>query len=186
MTSYFEEHGIKNEESLKDSTQTSTTNYYEFLGLGVSSSHLNEPNNNFLHLANNYSRLVQEGTYDIGQQALLDNLVSQLLEEAQESAKGPPPASKSFIQKLPTLTENALNDNASCSICKESLAKNVVNNQVVELPCKHQYDRDCLVPWLELHNTCPVCRKEVPSDDPAWLKKQQELEDDFDKDWMYG
>ncbi|KAJ3038191.1 hypothetical protein HDV00_000936 [Rhizophlyctis rosea] len=35
------------------------------------------------------------------QQVVLDNLISQLLEEANASAKGPPPASKAFIRNLP-------------------------------------------------------------------------------------
>lgn len=45
---------------------------------------------------------------DRDQEEFLDNLVSQLLEEAQSNAKGPSPASKRFIQLLPTVRRDGL------------------------------------------------------------------------------
>ncbi|CAG8438617.1 17812_t:CDS:2 [Acaulospora morrowiae] len=41
-------------------------------------------------------------------QVLLDNLISQLLEEANANAKGPPPASKKFLQNLPTVPKSEI------------------------------------------------------------------------------
>lgn len=26
---------------------------------------------------------------------------------------------------------------------------------MLEMPCQHNYHPDCLLPWLETHNTCP-------------------------------
>ena len=32
---------------------------------------------------------------------------------------------------------------------------------VKQLECEHCFHSGCIVPWLELHGTCPVCRKEL-------------------------
>jgi hypothetical protein len=46
-----------------------------------------------------------------------------------------------------------------CSVCHEEFLE---GNRVAELPCSHCFHQSCLVPWLETHNTCPVCRIDLP------------------------
>ena len=36
-----------------------------------------------------------------------------------------------------------------------------VGEEVKLLECEHCFHSPCIVPWLELHGTCPVCRKEL-------------------------
>lgn len=52
----------------------------------------------------------------------------------------------------------------TCTICHDEFPDDA---EVVELPCKHCYHGDCIMPWLETHNTCPVCRTELPTDNPG-------------------
>jgi hypothetical protein len=46
-----------------------------------------------------------------------------------------------------------------CSICQEIMME---GNIVLKLSCRHAYHTECVQTWLERHNTCPLCRNEMP------------------------
>ena len=47
-----------------------------------------------------------------------------------------------------------------CSICHELYE---TNEELLKLPCRHTYHYSCVSSWLESHNTCPMCRRDFPS-----------------------
>jgi E3 ubiquitin-protein ligase RNF115/126 len=74
-----------------------------------------------------------------------------------------PPASKAAIESMPTveICEAQVSSDMHCAVCKEAFELGV---EARELPCKHIYHSDCILPWLTVRNSCPVCRHELPSD----------------------
>ncbi|KAL3521121.1 hypothetical protein ACH5RR_019270 [Cinchona calisaya] len=94
-----------------------------------------------------------------------DRLLDQL---AQIEANGigridNPPASKAAIESMPTIEINQshITTESHCAVCKEAFE---LCCEAREMPCKHIYHSDCILPWLALRNSCPVCRHELPTD----------------------
>ncbi|CAK8694570.1 unnamed protein product [Clavelina lepadiformis] len=106
---------------------------------------------NFMQLHGN------SGDYAWGPNGL-DNVISQLLGQLENA--GPPPASKQAIENLPTqeITQKDVDVKKECSVCMDPFK---LSDTVKKLPCEHFFHIPCIDPWLELHNTCPICRKYV-------------------------
>lgn len=64
-----------------------------------------------------------------------------------------------MIQRLQKPTKATLKH--KCIICYEDLAMTPVTNVRRVQPCGHGFHLDCLLRWLELSPTCPVCRKKI-------------------------
>ncbi|KAF8026393.1 hypothetical protein BT93_F3009 [Corymbia citriodora subsp. variegata] len=75
---------------------------------------------------------------------------------------GPAPAPPSAIDAMPTIkiTQTHLRADADCPVCKEEFE---LGSEVRMMPCHHIYHSDCIIPWLVCHNSCPVCRFEMPA-----------------------
>lgn len=85
----------------------------------------------------------------------LDDIITQMLANLEDS--GPPPAKEEKIAEIPKImaTEEDIALCNDCSVCKEQFT---VGEELLKLPCTHLYHRDCVIPWLKLHDTCPTCR----------------------------
>ena len=68
---------------------------------------------------------------------------------------GVQPATQTQIDQLQTVPESEVGGK-DCPICQEEL-----KTEVRRMPCGHMYHRECLTRWLELHNSCPVCRSSI-------------------------
>ncbi|MQL70997.1 hypothetical protein Taro_003318 [Colocasia esculenta] len=74
-----------------------------------------------------------------------------------------PPASKAAVEAMPIIeiAEDHIRTEAHCAICKEPFE---LGGEAREMPCKHIFHQDCILPWLSQRNSCPVCRHEMPTD----------------------
>lgn len=96
------------------------------------------------------------GDYFIGPG--LDMLLQHLAEN-DPNRYGTPPAQKEVVEALPAVT---IDETLQCSVCLEDFE---IGTEAKEMPCKHKFHSGCILPWLELHSSCPVCRHQLPSDE---------------------
>nr|DAD35150.1 TPA_asm: hypothetical protein HUJ06_005790 [Nelumbo nucifera] len=92
--------------------------------------------------------------------------------ETEASLKGSPPAAKTVVENLPSIfltQDDVQNNNVLCAVCKDEIS---TSEQAKRLPCSHHYHGDCIIPWLSIRNTCPVCRYELPTDDPDYERRR--------------
>ncbi|KAG6490853.1 E3 ubiquitin-protein ligase SIRP1-like [Zingiber officinale] len=87
------------------------------------------------------------------------DLLLQHLAESDPNFHGTPPAHKSAVEAMPTIK---ITENLSCSICLDDFE---IGTKAKEMPCKHKFHGNCILPWLELHSSCPVCRFQVPTEE---------------------
>uniref|UniRef100_A0A0A9CPY4 RING-type E3 ubiquitin transferase n=1 Tax=Arundo donax TaxID=35708 RepID=A0A0A9CPY4_ARUDO len=109
------------------------------------------------------SQLVQQRLYDGPIDVDVAAAAAAAVSVLQHGHRGgEPPAPAASIAALPTVevSEPA----SACAICKEDLP---LASAARRLPCAHLYHSCCIVTWLEMHNSCPVCRFRLPFPDPA-------------------
>ncbi|CAN6326412.1 unnamed protein product [Urochloa humidicola] len=99
-----------------------------------------------------------------GFERLLDQL-AQIEAGGLGRARDNPPASKAAVESMPVVAVDAARVAAEshCAVCKEPFE---LGAEAREMPCSHIYHADCILPWLALRNSCPVCRHEMPTDAP--------------------
>lgn len=107
------------------------------------------------------------GDYFIGPG--LEELFEQL---SANDRRGPPPAARSSIDAMPTvkITQRHLRSDSHCPVCKDKFE---LGSEARQMPCNHLYHSDCIVPWLVQHNSCPVCRQELPPQGSSGSRSHQ-------------
>ena len=89
--------------------------------------------------------------------------MSQLLHQLMmnnPNQHGTPPTEQSVIDSLPVSKwgEHNKEEEKACAVCQDEF---VSDDTFIRLPCKHIYHKDCIIPWLKMHSTCPVCRAKL-------------------------
>ncbi|KAL5974876.1 hypothetical protein ACLOJK_031549 [Asimina triloba] len=103
----------------------------------------------------------------------------QQLAETNASRLGAPPASTSFVGSLQCVfirEEHEKHGGVICAVCKDALG---IDTEAIQLPCSHLYHPSCILPWLSIRNSCPVCRYELPTDDKNYEGKQNSSDDEI-------
>ncbi|OVA10266.1 zinc finger protein [Macleaya cordata] len=91
-------------------------------------------------------------------------LLGELVEDEDEDYQGVGnPSATHFIENLPSvvLTQEHIEKNNICAICTDEF---FIKEKVTLLPCSHYFHGNCILPWLNIGNTCPFCRYEFPTD----------------------
>ena len=100
----------------------------------------------------------------------------------QNQHQGNPPASKTAIDKLKHFkmekkyckkSDNDPNklEFPECSICLMEINE---GQDTILLPCGHMFHDGCVTKWLSIHNTCPLCRFELPTDNADYERQRNE------------
>ena len=108
-----------------------------------------------------YDAMVSRGNAnDDTQLELIESLISQLVSVGSQR-EPPKRTSEHFLQnKLTTIEQQASSKSSmTCSICLNDFTNFTYAKKT---PCGHVYHASCIIPWLLVKNTCPVCRNEFP------------------------
>ncbi|XP_021911433.1 RING-H2 finger protein ATL47-like [Carica papaya] len=73
------------------------------------------------------------------------------------------PAAKSAIEALQKFVYDEQDDDCKskqqCTICIEDFVR---GSELNKMPCSHLFHSNCIVEWLQVNHTCPLCRYPLP------------------------
>uniref|UniRef100_A0A8C0QBM3 E3 ubiquitin-protein ligase RNF181 n=1 Tax=Canis lupus familiaris TaxID=9615 RepID=A0A8C0QBM3_CANLF len=83
----------------------------------------------------------------------------------------PPPAAKAVVENLPRTVIRSSQAELKCPVC---LLEFEEEETAIEMPCRHLFHSNCILPWLSKTNSCPLCRHELPTDDDAYEEHRRD------------
>ena len=70
-----------------------------------------------------------------------------------------------------TVTARRVQGDDHCIICRDVFN---IGDTVLRMPsCVHCFHESCALMWLKSHNTCPTCRRELPTDDEEYERERR-------------
>ena len=122
-------------------------------------------------------QILQRAFSQISAEAFITDFVRQAIEANRY--RGNPPASQFGIDHLKE--DTMLNEcGEACTVCQDVLEQGAVT---LSMPCGHSFHKECLMPWLQEHNTCPICRCEIESHCPRYNQQNfEKLKGELDKE----
>ncbi|BFG31533.1 hypothetical protein CerSpe_178070 [Prunus speciosa] len=81
--------------------------------------------------------------------------MGMLMEELSDDNQ-PKPATKASV--------DGVNYGTNTEYCVFCMEKMLTGEEVTSMPCSHLFHADCVLQWLKLRHTCPVCRFKLPTD----------------------
>ncbi|KAL6714472.1 tRNA (uridine-2'-O-)-methyltransferase trm7 [Lecanora helva] len=121
-----------------------------------------------------------------GEEGPLDGMIESLFAEAEQPPKEVKGVSQSFLDELERVPRKILKKEMDCPICGNAFLDDEYP-LVVRLPCNrsHMFDLECIAPWLKLHATCPLDRKNLVKEKAPPPPPDHE-EEDGEWDDMYA
>ena len=172
----------------------STTNYNNLTNINLQNQNSNNSNNNnnrnnendllnILHSNNNTRPRTTSSLLDMIIQYVstrnyyednLENIINQIMMN-DPNKYGNPPASKNSVEKLEKIIIDdeklkSFGIENTCAVCKDEF---IIGQECLLMPCQHHFHKNCLLPWLNERNSCPVCRFELPTDDEDFENRKK-------------
>lgn len=79
------------------------------------------------------------------------------------------------ISLIPMVTDIPAGE--SCTVCLTSFEENP--SLVCRLPCNHLFHEECLLPWLQMNVTCPLCRHRLTDRQQLAAFETEDIEDSW-------
>ena len=95
---------------------------------------------------------------------VLDDMISLLITEAEHPPAQQRGVDQDFLDGLERVPKKQLKRGMECPICGSEFLDDPFP-LVVRLACdergRHVFDLECIAPWLRVHATCPLDRKDL-------------------------